>query len=80
MVVLQEKKFRSIDPSKPGFKAALGAYPPAVEILRRVGFKEEANGQMVLAHRNQAPIIAADTVRHSSAAAGGGVVGQCLES
>jgi hypothetical protein len=34
--LVQEKKFRSIDTSKPGYQSMLAPYPPATEILRRV--------------------------------------------
>ncbi len=57
-----EPKYRSVNTYKEAYQARLGAYPPAEEILEKVGFRPDGNGNLVLKHRNRAPIIAADQV------------------
>jgi hypothetical protein len=63
-LTLQEKRFRNVSTANAAFRTRLAPFPPAVEVLRKIGFREDTNtSSLVLTHANPAPLMAADQVR-----------------
>lgn len=47
---------------KEAFQQRVAPYPPALEMLTKIGFRDDEEGHLVLKHKNRAPVIAADQV------------------
>ena len=58
----QDPKFRSIPLLKEAFQQRVVPYPPALEMLKKVGFRDDEEGHLVLKHRNRAVVISGDQV------------------